>query len=137
VPAGSGSRSCLTSAEANTFSFAISLWGTSNPSEKDALTGLAAHAPKPTLRLAPAPDRPITRRSHARWRVEAVDRIQVEVEPIAEIRNPEDRLVQMEETAWNHVVEQYIEMSEYLAETMSTIESPDHREPDPRAGRER
>jgi hypothetical protein len=43
----------------------------------------------------------------------------------------------MEEAAWNHVVEQHIEMSEYLAETMSTIESPDYREPDPRAGRER
>jgi hypothetical protein len=43
----------------------------------------------------------------------------------------------MEETAWNHVVEQHVEMSEYLAETMSAIQMPDHREPDARAGRER
>jgi hypothetical protein len=43
----------------------------------------------------------------------------------------------MEETAWNHVVEQHVEMSEYLEETMSAIQMPDHREPDARAGRER
>lgn len=28
-------------------------------------------------------------------------------------------------------------MSEYLAETMTAVKAPDHREPDPRAGRER
>jgi hypothetical protein len=43
----------------------------------------------------------------------------------------------MEETAWNHVVEQHVEMSEYLGETMTAIQTPDHREPDARAGRER
>jgi hypothetical protein len=56
---------------------------------------------------------------------------------IAEIRNPEDRLIQMEESVWNHVVEQHVEMSEYLEETMSAIQTPDRREPDARAGRER
>ncbi len=43
----------------------------------------------------------------------------------------------MVQAAWDHVVEQHVEMSEYLAETMSAIQTPDHREPDPRAGRKR
>jgi hypothetical protein len=43
----------------------------------------------------------------------------------------------MDDVAWNHVVDQHVEMSEYLAEAMATIKEPDHREPDPRAGRER
>jgi hypothetical protein len=43
----------------------------------------------------------------------------------------------MDDAAWNHVLEQHVEMSEYLAATMAAIEMPDHREPDPRAGRER
>jgi hypothetical protein len=36
----------------------------------------------------------------------------------------------MDEMAWNHVLDQHVEMNEYLAETMSVIEMPDHREPD-------
>jgi len=56
---------------------------------------------------------------------------------IAEVRNPEGHLARLEEVAWNHVLDQHVEMSEYLAETMAAIETPDHREPDPRAGRER
>jgi hypothetical protein len=43
----------------------------------------------------------------------------------------------MDDVAWNHVLDQHVEMSEYLAETMAAIKAPDHREPDPRAGRER
>jgi hypothetical protein len=39
--------------------------------------------------------------------------------------------------AWNHVLEQHVEMSGYLAETMAAIEMPDHREPDIQTGRER
>jgi len=62
----------------------------------------------------------------------------VEHHVIAEVHNPEGHLVRMDEMAWHHVLNQHGEMSEYLAETMSTIEMPDHREPDPlRAGRER
>ncbi len=56
---------------------------------------------------------------------------------IAENRNPEGHLVQMDDVAWNHVLDQHVEMSEYLAETMATIKVPDHREPDTQAGRER
>jgi hypothetical protein len=55
----------------------------------------------------------------------------------AEVRNPEGHLVQMDDVTWNHVLDQHVEMSEYLAETMAAIKTPDHREPDPRAGRER
>jgi hypothetical protein len=56
---------------------------------------------------------------------------------IAEARNPEGHLVQLDRAAWEHVLRQHVEMSDYLAETMSTISSPDGREPDMRAGRER
>ena len=56
---------------------------------------------------------------------------------IAEIRNPEDHLVRMDNVAWNHVLDQHVEMSEYLADTMATVEMPDRREPDVQAGRER
>jgi hypothetical protein len=43
----------------------------------------------------------------------------------------------MEMAAWDHVLDQHVEMSEYLDETMATVQAPDHREPDPRTGRER
>ncbi len=56
---------------------------------------------------------------------------------IAETRNPEGRLVLLAETAWNHVLDQHVEMSGHLADTIAAIRAPDHREPDPRVGRER
>jgi hypothetical protein len=56
---------------------------------------------------------------------------------IAEARNPEGHLVQLDEAAWDHVVEQHAEMKSYLADTMTSIKAPDHREPDDRVGRER
>jgi len=56
---------------------------------------------------------------------------------IAEARNPEGHLVQLHRAAWEHVLHQHVEMGDYLAETMSAISSPDGREPDLRAGRER
>lgn len=43
---------------------------------------------------------------------------------IAEVRNPEGHLVQLDDVAWNHVLEQHIEMSEYLAETMTVHVGP-------------
>jgi len=43
----------------------------------------------------------------------------------------------MDEAAWGHVLDQHVEMSEYLSETMAAIEAPDHREPDRHVGRER
>jgi hypothetical protein len=56
---------------------------------------------------------------------------------IAETVNPEGRLVLLAETEWNHVLDQHVEMSGHLADTIAAIRAPDHREPDPRAGRER
>jgi hypothetical protein len=56
---------------------------------------------------------------------------------IAEVRNPEGQLVQMGQAAWDHVLDQHVEMSGYLTETMAAIQTPDHREPDARVGRER
>lgn len=56
---------------------------------------------------------------------------------IAEARNPEGHLVQLDQAAWDHVLSQHVEMIDYVAETMSAISSPDGREPDLRAGRER
>jgi hypothetical protein len=56
---------------------------------------------------------------------------------IAEARNPEGHLVQLDQSAWDHVLEQHVEMRDYLAETMAAISGPDQREPDVRAGRER
>jgi hypothetical protein len=56
---------------------------------------------------------------------------------IAEARNPEGHLVQLHRAAWEHVLHQHVEMEDYLADTMSAIASPDSREPDLRAGRER
>ena len=58
-------------------------------------------------------------------------------EVIGETRNPEGHLVQLDKAAWDHVLEQHIEMGDHLAETMTTISTPDHREPDVRPGRER
>ena len=34
---------------------------------------------------------------------------------IFEVRNPEGHLVRLDEVAWNHVLDQHVEMSEYLA----------------------
>jgi hypothetical protein len=56
---------------------------------------------------------------------------------IAEARNPEGHLVRLDQAAWGHVIRQHIEMKDYLVETMGAISSPDGREPDLRAGRER
>lgn len=56
---------------------------------------------------------------------------------IAEARNPEGHLVQLDQASWDHVLEQHVEMSDYLAATMAAIRTPDDREPDVRAGRER
>jgi hypothetical protein len=73
------------------------------------------------------------------WRLLPTRRNQLRVACLltADLEHIKGHLVQMDDVAWNHVVEQHVEMSEYLAETMNAIKTPDHREPDPRAGRER
>ena len=44
-----------------------------------------------------------------------------------------NRLVQLDRAAWGHVLEQHVDMSGHLAETMIAVHAPGHREPDPRA----
>jgi hypothetical protein len=56
---------------------------------------------------------------------------------IAEARNPEGHVVQLDAAAWNHVLEEHVEMKDYLVEMMAAITAPDDREPDLRTGRER
>lgn len=56
---------------------------------------------------------------------------------IAEVENPEGRLVRLDAAAWNHVLEEHPELEPFLEETMLTIQQPEHRESDPRPGRER
>jgi len=56
---------------------------------------------------------------------------------IAEVRNPEGHVVRLDRTAWEHVLDQHVEMTDYVAETMTAITAPDDREPDVRPGRER
>lgn len=56
---------------------------------------------------------------------------------IAEVYNPEGHLVQMDEAAWTHVLDEHDEMSGYLEDTMAAVKAPDHCEPDARVGRER
>lgn len=58
-------------------------------------------------------------------------------EAIAEVENPEDRLVRLDTLAWNHVLEEHPELEPFLEETLLTVQRPEHREPDPRPGRER
>jgi hypothetical protein len=58
-------------------------------------------------------------------------------EVIAEARNPDGRLVQIHAHSWNHVLDEHAEMLDHLEGTVSTIEAPDHREPDQIAGRDR
>lgn len=45
--------------------------------------------------------------------------------------------MQLDQAAWDHVLEQHVEMTGYIAETMAAITAPDNREPDIRVGRER
>jgi hypothetical protein len=56
---------------------------------------------------------------------------------IAEAHNPEGRLVQLHRSAWDHVLDEHLEMQDYLEDVMAAIIDPDHREPDVRPGRER
>jgi hypothetical protein len=53
-------------------------------------------------------------------------------EAIAEVENPEGRLVRLYAVAWSHILEEHPELERFLEETMLTIQRPEHREPDPR-----
>jgi hypothetical protein len=40
---------------------------------------------------------------------------------IFEVCNPEGHPVRLDEVAWDHVLDQHVEMSEYLVETMAAL----------------
>lgn len=56
---------------------------------------------------------------------------------LAEAVNPDGKLVVVYSSTWDHVVWRHPLMDDYLDVTMAIIRAPDHREPDPRPGRER
>jgi hypothetical protein len=57
--------------------------------------------------------------------------------PLLEQRDPDDRLVVLDDAGWRHIVEEHPEMTPHAAGVMATIARPDYREGDPRPGRER
>jgi hypothetical protein len=53
------------------------------------------------------------------------------------VRNPDGRLVLLLKQSWAHVLAGHPEMEEHVEAVIETIGQPEHREPDPRVGRER
>ncbi len=56
---------------------------------------------------------------------------------IEEATDPDGRRVILDQHGWDHVVTEHDEMTPHRTAVMATITSPEHRQPDPRAGRER
>jgi hypothetical protein len=56
---------------------------------------------------------------------------------IARSEDPDGRAVVLERETWRHIVDNHPKMARVLDAVMDTVRLPDHREPDPRAGRER
>ena len=56
---------------------------------------------------------------------------------IAQTTNPDGRIVGIDADIWNHVLHRHPEMEPFLTDVMTAVAVPEHREPDPRPGRER
>lgn len=56
---------------------------------------------------------------------------------IEEATDPDGRRVVLDQRGWDHVVTEHDEMAVHRTAVIATITSPDHRQPDPRASRER
>lgn len=56
---------------------------------------------------------------------------------MASVPDPAGRLVQLTEERWQHIVLRHPELEPYLADVLSTVQTPDHSGPDPIKGRER
>lgn len=67
----------------------------------------------------------------ASLRLDATDSV------IDEQEDPDGRRVVLDETGWDHVVAEHPEMVPHAPGVMAAIAQPDHRENDPRPGRER
>jgi hypothetical protein len=58
-------------------------------------------------------------------------------EPVGAPLGPDGRVVVLMPPRWQHILHGHPEMEDHLDAVMETIENPEHREPDPRPGRER
>jgi hypothetical protein len=59
-------------------------------------------------------------------------------EAMAEVENLEGRLARLYALlAWSHVLEEHPELEPFLEDTVLPFKRPEHRDPDPRPGRER
>lgn len=56
---------------------------------------------------------------------------------LAETTDPDGRTVVLDDEGWEHILHEHLELAPYRHEIMATVNSPDHRRPDPRPGRER
>jgi hypothetical protein len=56
---------------------------------------------------------------------------------IADTETPDGRIVRLDGAAWQHIVASHPGLESQLDLVVDTLRSPDHREPDPRVGRER
>lgn len=57
--------------------------------------------------------------------------------PTTEARSPEGRPVLLFARTWQHIMVGHPEMEDHLETIVETLQQPEHREPDPRIGRER
>jgi hypothetical protein len=56
---------------------------------------------------------------------------------LAQTVDPDGRTVVLDEDGWEHILGEHAELDLYMQEIMATVSYPDHRNPDPRPGRER
>src|SRR4051794_16678443 len=56
---------------------------------------------------------------------------------VTEQQDPGGRLVGLDAAGWQHIVDEHPEMARHAGGILATIAQPDHRESDPRPGRER
>lgn len=56
---------------------------------------------------------------------------------IEDATDPDGRRVVLDHRGWNHIVAEHGEMAPHRTAVIATITSPEHRQPDPHAGRER
>jgi len=56
---------------------------------------------------------------------------------IEETTDPDGRRIVLDQPGWDHVLEEHGEMEPHRAGLMTTVSSPEHRQPDRRSDRER
>lgn len=56
---------------------------------------------------------------------------------LAEVLDPDGRRVELTEERWGHILAEHGEMAVHRDGVLATVGAPEHRDPDPRPGRER